>query len=536
MTTHFFAKGTQLKKALMIGCVLFASIYALSPLMNAWFHLDDFWMLTMGRHTNRVGSFWLEDHSKFYFFRPLSLSIWWFTTQGFGQLTAYHYAFNVSLHILVATGFSFWINRVSRSRWLALLGFAVYMLHPIAVRTTASLSDRFDLLATAAVFFSLHAFSHGAVNWRWKLWFLVCASAAFTSKESGLTLLVVLVAHYFFDRRQLSNRLSGQLTVLMMACTVATVYLVTRQALLAFNGLVVADSNVGASIFVGGIAYITTIATALVGVPELSPPHLSSAVLLLLIVVIGALVTRHRHTHPRAFESFFLGSSLLFACVCVHANIALYNLNVDRVNNEIISVRLFHLALGALFMLLVVPTALFVHQRTKNIQRIASAIGVFVLLVWTVSSHRYAEHWKDETQSGIQTVILDAVKNVETIAIADRCIVQFLGVPTLHRTFGETSDLMVKAFLQKNSPAMRCVFLTERSPFLVITPVDTCDSKRWSPHLPIRLNIGAKPFANLCYHFFDQADNAALLDHPNLVRFHWTDDRKFVRLQENHRP
>jgi hypothetical protein len=128
------------------------------------------------------------------------------------------------------------------------------------------------------------------------------------------------------------------------------------------------------------------------------------------------------------------------------------------------------------------------------------------------------------------------VKSVETIAISDRCIVQFLGVSTLHRTFGETSDLMVKAFLQKNSPAMRCVFLTERSPFLVITPVDTCDSKRWSPHLPIRLNIGAKPFANLCYHFFDQADNAALLDHPNLVRFHWTEDRKFVRLQENYRP
>jgi hypothetical protein len=533
MPTKFSTERAHVKRALLIGCVLLASIYALSPLMNAWFHLDDFWMLAMGRHTNSVDSFWLEDHSKFYFFRPLSLSIWWLATQGFGQSTAYHYALNLSLHILVATGFSFWISGVSRSRWVALLGFAVYMLHPIAVRTTASLSDRFDLLATAAVFFSLHAFSQGAVNWRWKLWFLMCASAAFTAKESGLTLLVVLVAHYSLDRRQPSNRLSGQLTILMTVCAVAAVYLVTRQALLAFNGLVLADSNVGASIFVGGIAYITTIATALVGVPALSSPQLSSAVLLLLIVVIGALVTRHRRTHPRAFESFFLGAPLLCACVCVHANIALYNLNVDRVNNEIISVRLFHLALGALFMLLIVPTALFVHQRTKNIQRAASVIGVFVLLVWTVSSHRYAEHWKDETQSGIQTVILDAVKNVETIAIADRCIVQFLGLSTLYRTFGETSDLMVKAFLQKNSPVMRCVFLTERSPFIVITPVDTCDSRRWGPHLPIRLNISAKPFANLCYHFFDQADNAALLDHPNLVRFQWTADQKFVRLERN---
>jgi hypothetical protein len=520
------------KIALTVGCILVASTYALSPLMGAWFHLDDFWMLTISNHTNNVSSFWLEDHSKFYFYRPLGMSLWWYLTQNFGHQPTFHYAFNIGLHILVAIGFALWVAEICRSRPLVLFAFSAYMLHPIAVRTAAWLSDRFDLLATAAVFFSLHAFLRGTNSWRWKLWFLVCSAAAFTSKESGLALLVVLVAHYIARRQHNDHRLSSQLSVVITAYAMAATYLAVRQRLLTFNGLVVAETDVSTTLLVGAKAYITTFATALLGVQDYVPPHLLNVPLLLLIVIVGVLMTRYRHTDPRAVEAFFVGVALLTACLLIHANIAGYNLNLERVRYEITSARLFHLAFGGLFVLIAVPVAVLVGQHKQVPRRIAIAISVIALAGWTVSSHRYAQRWTDETQGNVKSVIAEAVLNVEALVVPDRCIVQFLGVSTLYRAFGDTSDQMIKAFLDRKSPAMRCVFITERSPFLVITPSSDCDSKNWGPHLPVRLGIAAKPFANLCYHFFDQADNTALSNHPNLVRFQWTASKKFIRVEK----
>lgn len=172
----------------------------LLPLNGAWFHRDDFWLLSLARHTTNPLYFWTYDHSAFYFFRPVAMTLWWCSVALWGSEPTAHYALNALLHGAVALSFGLWMRAFARSSTVGGLAIVFYAVHPVAVRTTMWLSDRFDLLASGSVFAACALFLHPSDSKLRRAELCLLTLSACLSKETGFVLLALVALHFMFRR------------------------------------------------------------------------------------------------------------------------------------------------------------------------------------------------------------------------------------------------------------------------------------------------------------------------------------------------
>lgn len=186
------------------GAIVLAGI-CLLPLNGAWFHRDDFWLLSLARYTTNPLYFWTYDHSAFYFFRPATMTLWWCSVALWGSALTAHYALNALLHCAVALSFGLWMRAFARSPTVG--GFAIrfYAVHPVAVRTTMWLSDRFDLMATTRVFAACALFLHPSHAKLRRAGLRLLTLSSCLSKKTGVALLALVAVHFMFRRHAVSD-------------------------------------------------------------------------------------------------------------------------------------------------------------------------------------------------------------------------------------------------------------------------------------------------------------------------------------------
>ena len=503
---------------------LLLSLICLWPLTQAWFHRDDFWLLTLARYTANPVDFWTYDHSAFYFFRPFAMTLWWLSVALLGIDPLSHYVLNTLLHFLVAVSFGWWIRLLTSSKAVAVVAMLLYAVHPIAVRTTLWLSDRFDLLATASVFAACALFlSPSTTAWRRPA---LCAMAwcAVFSKESGFALPILILIHFAFRCRNSAAATNGinrrrMKFDLLWVGALAAVAVFWRWLLLSSRGVPILDEAVSQTIAEGAHAYLRAFSTSIFGIFNLAP---AGTGIILVLVVVVLIIWGVRVFSLRAAlagrEAYCLGTALMLFCLAIHAPIAAQNLGADAVAEYVPAVRIFHLALAAPFIMIAVPLTRFVANASRT-THMTVALGVSVLLaIATVQSHHFAQAWASSTNGPTKQTITAAVSAIARADLPYACRIMVTGLTTDASEFREASDVMVKAISQ--APAERllgCVVLTDRAPHFSLVARNLCAREPWRPLQPIHPLVQPHPFGTLCYQFFAMPDDAALKLDKNAV-------------------
>ena len=493
------------------------AVLCLAPLREAWFHRDDFWLIALARFVDHPFDFWMYDHSAFYFFRPFTMTLWWGAVSLFGADPFPQYLLNFALHMVVAIAFGSWMRAFSRSANVGVAAAVLFAVHPIAVRTTMWLSDRFDLLATAGTFTVCALFlSRSEAMWRRPV-FCVVALCSFFSKETAFAMLAPLIVHFAFRRDHCDIPAGRMKRDLLWVVALACVAFCWRYHLLSGRGVPILDDAVSHTLIRGAAIHARAFSDAAFGVFNMHSALGVAASMFVLVAMIwlGGRIFIGRESN-RVREGFYVGVALAVACVVLHAPIAVQNLDGDALSNYVPSVRLFHLALAVPFVLIVFPVCELL-SRSRVAARLA-LIAAFAGLWGSIAqSQQFARDWTVTTNGTVKEVITSVSRQIDSQEIPDQCRIVVTGTHDDAIEFREASDVMIKAISRvPPSHLLRCVVVTERSPYFALVARDLCSREAWYPLQPIHPLVNPHPFGSICYQFFATPD-ASLLDQNTTV-------------------
>ena len=113
------------------------------------FIFDDYALLALPRFLdNPLLPFWHQHVEGGLHYRPLGVLLWWLSERLFGADAFPHYLLNAALLSLVVLSLWRLVARLIGDRGTAFAIAFVFAIHPIAIGTTAWLSNRYELLAS----------------------------------------------------------------------------------------------------------------------------------------------------------------------------------------------------------------------------------------------------------------------------------------------------------------------------------------------------------------------------------------------------
>lgn len=183
--------------AVGLALVLLAAYW---PAFAAGYLQDDYVLLAAVRLLDDPGRLFLQDSMPGgggFYFRPLTLGVWWLLAHLCGASPLAQYACNFALHAAVCA-LLYLLLRGWRLRAVACAAaVALYALHPIGLGTALWLSDRFDLLAATLGLATLLAVQRHVAGGGWRALALALPLllGALLAKEIGLVFapLAVLI-------------------------------------------------------------------------------------------------------------------------------------------------------------------------------------------------------------------------------------------------------------------------------------------------------------------------------------------------------
>ena len=168
-----------------------ALLAAYWPAFGAGYLQDDYVLLAAARLLEDPGRLFLQDSMPGgggFYFRPLTLGVWWLLARLSGASPLPQYLCNLALHATVCA-LLYLILRGWRLRAVACAAaVALYALHPIGLGTALWLSDRFDLLAATLGLATLLAVQRHIAGGGWRALALALPLllGALLAKEIGL--------------------------------------------------------------------------------------------------------------------------------------------------------------------------------------------------------------------------------------------------------------------------------------------------------------------------------------------------------------
>ncbi len=94
-----------------------------------------------------------------FYYRPLSMLLWWLSYEFFGLNSTLHNLLNLSLHTINTFLVYLLLRELFPQRgWMTLISSILFLFHPLSVSTSLWLSDRFDLLATMFILSAIYFF------------------------------------------------------------------------------------------------------------------------------------------------------------------------------------------------------------------------------------------------------------------------------------------------------------------------------------------------------------------------------------------
>ncbi len=510
--------------ALTALAIVALAVPGLWPVLSPGMSADDYGLQLYARLTPSPLSFFLEDHSSSYSYRPVTMALWWLVAQ-LGSQAELQYLMNIALHAANALLVGALAWRWS-GRWQAmLLAGAIFAAHPAIAATPMWLADRFDLSATLGILAALLLIERAIERQRagWLLPF--AAFWAIGSKEIGVVLVVLGVLR-LLAARQLTLQLRVRLA-LAVILPVAALLLARTALLRGFDQtLGIADLAQAAT---SGIAAWWRLSPSALG---MGGPAATAWLLplLLLLATLGwwwaartpqiscSTPPAPSTALPRAtIPLLLLGGMLLLPSLVQWPVTQLVLVAPDALRNPA-NLRFYYLAFVAVAIFVGIGLA-----RANAALAVATSLLVVVCSVPVARSQ--SRDWATMTAHNHRPVAAALALLAAEPVRGGLCLVQFGGLDafTDHTHF---LDSAIKARLPTDSPWQRCVYLTSQPPWYSVQPRSSCEDADLLPLRPRASDVGlmhARRFGSLCV-IYPEMPAPALIE-GSVGRWQWTGER-----------
>ena len=468
------------------------------PALGSQFIGDDWGFLTLSRHLDWPWALYYYDHSSSYFYRPNTMLLWWLSVAVLGLHPALHMALNLSLHLVNALLLGRIVGSTTRRFWLGIGAAALFALHPITIGTSFWLADRFDLLATAAVFWAVLALEGALAGTSLLRWVFVAALLAAGAKETAIVLPAMIAARLLLA----TGRTWGwRGKVLLGVSAPFALALLVRAQLVSGVGDTLNISDLFATAMQGVSNWLAFAPRALAGIPSETRIDLVIVAGFLAAIPACWLWLRPRYA-PGSAALALVGVTCAIAPALVQWPVTQSALAAPNSLANPVNLRFFYLSLGGLLMLTAATLS------TVNGRRAMAALGVAAIaagILWLPASRERARHWVAETTGPGHPISVAAGRLAAGLQVQTGCRLHLLGTVPLTPNFVRYADVIVKGQSPRGSTLLDCIVLGELSPWFSITREVPCTNAAWAPLRPSGSpgHVNApRRVSNLCYHFF----------------------------------
>lgn len=512
----FRRSGTGLLWALPFALACWALAPVISPGMTG----DDFGLYAYARLTAWPWTFYLEDHSSSYFYRPNTMLLWWASVRLWPDAPQVQALINIALHALNASLLALLVQRWTQ-RWPAgLIAGTLFAVHCGSAGTPLWLADRFDLSATAGILAALLALESSIARRRATPMLLLATLWAIGSKE-----IAVLLAPLVLARLLVAEQLNWTERIRIAAAVwlpIALVMAVRARLLHGVSTTLRIEDPLGAALS-GVSAWWARAPQALTS--GSSNPDWGAPLIVALVLIAALGWWQGRQVRPRP-----VGAALVIACLvllpaCVQWPVTQYGLaSVDALSNPA-NLRFYYLAMAGAFAAIGMGLA---QLRKLPVAAVPLVLGAIVA-VWLPPSRQQASAWAALAMDN-RKVVTAALNALENQALPFPCLIEFAGLRERQPDLLGLLDAAIKAYAPVNSPWLQCVVLTDQAPWYSIHDTADCTAAEMAPLLP-RIEghtlLQSRRFGSVCVHY--PATPTRPIPPEHLLRLRWQDDRFVVQ-------
>ncbi|MEZ5462508.1 hypothetical protein [Dokdonella sp.] len=484
---------------LMGALLAVAGLLAMRSALGGAFIFDDYSLLALPRFfDNPLLPFWHEHVEGGLHYRPLGLLLWWISQRLFGAEPLPHYLLNAALLAVVVLALWRLLTRIGGSERLAFaiaLGFAV---HPVAIGTSAWLSNRYELLAAI---FGLLALGQA---WRFRLSrdrsalaaSLGLFAVALCAKENTVALISAAFVFWWWPVNHSASWFRKDQWVCLWLVALVALWLLVRHVVLESSGTEVLFAyKSAADLFRDGMtAWITKLPSYASLVPRLG--WTTGLMLLLgLAGMVGFMLQSLRSGWSSHRVCALLAGLAMIAVAAIvqwpRTGLVLMNLDFGAdAFMDVLAARYYFMAAVGFAIVLVAVLVPPVSDLGKRGAAWLPAVVVLLVCIpfFSVSQH-IVRSYRSQTivQNELANAAVDAIAKLD-LPVAD-CQIHLLGTGNLQ--FGFYVDPAVKALSADLSRVENCYIQTETAPWYYLVNASEVGRSSQPPFTPARLGDGS---------------------------------------------
>lgn len=506
------ARLVRLLPPLLIA-VAVAIVHA--PALDAYFLLDDYVMLAFARLLDTPWPLFAQDSMPGgggFYYRPLTLFVWWLTAQAGAVTPWWQHACNAALHIGVAWMLYAVIRGWNVGRATALAGAALYALHPIGIGATAWLSDRFDLVAALAGLAALRLGQRYAIGTPRTLYAALALASlvgAMLAKEIGLAFapalaLVWATAPWPLRRRALAVAAVGVATVAWY-CWRGYVLPDDREFTLYTPAALPALLRDGFVKYLAGFATIGGFGARLSFAASVCAGVAG-------VFALGAMAFGARSALPalrNCLPAGLVALALFVAPALVQApglDMMQFAIAPDTGAFDVVyKMRFFYI--GALGAAMLAALAIDAAARNAASRYVLAAALPIVIAVYAVGAYRLCAQLRDFANGTPKQLAEGAARVIDRLALDDDapCHVFLLGATDPHGAWPGFTDSIVKAVATSPRRIFGCTFQADVTPWMHNLP-KAMPVARFAPLMPLAENgrlVRTLELGNLAFRYFN---------------------------------
>ncbi|HYC37456.1 MAG TPA: hypothetical protein VEC19_13605 [Usitatibacter sp.] len=527
-------------KARLAAAIALAVLGALLawPLRKGHAYLDDYVFLALGRHLEAPWPLLFQDSLGAFFFRPVTMFVWWATVALLGTEAPGHLAFNVALH--AANGYLLFalLRRLEVRPSAATLAALCFVAHPATFSSAAWLSDRFDLLAT---FFGLVALlaTERALHSPGGLRIAIAAGAltlSILAKETGYAVPLVaaaMVAWKLEGTHASSGRERARLLLSLGAAAVAMLAL-RPFVLRAVGDVMFLNEGIAPTLWKGTLKWLQYLPDFLVVRQGNLASVAAWCALLLAIVAIAFLPgTLAQWRRPGPGRIAVLGALLALSSAAAQSPVFLaspifpYAFDGKVLFEPLAASRFFYLPLVGLAMILaaVAEACARAYPQRRVGLAMMGVLATCALVGLAASSRAIARDWAIYPLVHGETMLRAAADALARLPrLQPGCKVYFLATPARFSAVLGMLDTGIKRHLPRGHAALGCFLQAEHAPWYHLL-----EARGLPPHAEKPMEtilFGGKPFeahrvGNLEFHYLRIAGDAAVIADPRASFLAW---------------
>jgi hypothetical protein len=533
---------------------IFASIGVLIfyPALNSFFYWDDFPLMCMSRYIGNPLSFFTQD----YFpgsvsYRPLGMLSWWLSYRIFGLNPTLHNLLNPLLHVINTFLFYLLLGQLfDKKRLMILCSSLLFLIHPVAISTSLWQSDRFDLMATLFILWTLYFFFRFLFTRR-RIYLLSSLSGTILgiwSKEIayGLFLLITL-AVFTFPNPKLKGEWLKKVLLLLPYYFITFFLFILRFLLLRGAERQYFEKGLIQSLWNGFLKWVQLMPDIYLShVDVLRVGDLVKGIFLLLLFLLPVIIflSIKRRT-PIPWHLFLFG----FGMIGISGFIMTPVMNLSTFVKPGEEFSFFLIAEGRFYylsligFLIILNSSLFLVSSFSTTYRRAQLYSALMVSFFTIAFFPYAvssfslgQKWKELTNGRERQLVELAGRAVQQApSIEHGMKIYFLNTQG-HSHFREFGDTMLKAIAPQNSKVIHCLVFTEKPPWYNLVLKEDVRSIEIQPLRNMRRRGNEVPptvVGDFAHFYFVFPDGDEIAKDPKAVFFAYSaEERRFIDVTE----